>query len=372
MASAVSRDQFSQKLEALIESKREDNCFYFSQERFKVNSAKSKCSTPLDYRHLKRFDILKITEPSLCYHNLIGYVFDNSEERGAFDSLEREDVQEQDITLIEQADDADAFAEEVLSAAVSPTGVLEHISTPSHSRSSPRVSMTSAPQKRKRKGEDTDLMGEVKSILQHISQRLGQTREKSSNQIFGEYVASKLDRITDSEIGDEVEAEIRPSSAEEWKKLADDFYIMWNFPFCLGASGGKHADFEAPKSVGSFYYNYKRRKSIVLLGLVDANYKFLYVDVGVNGRVSDVFRESSLRKGIDRNILDFPEDSFLPNSNIKIPYVIVCEHAFPLTKKTIKPYPQRGLSNEKRIFNYHVSRPRRTVENAFGILVSRF
>ncbi|CAH1959621.1 unnamed protein product [Acanthoscelides obtectus] len=41
-----------------------------------------------------------ITEPSLWYHNLIGYVFDNSEERGAFDSLESEDVQEQDITLM--------------------------------------------------------------------------------------------------------------------------------------------------------------------------------------------------------------------------------------------------------------------------------
>ncbi|CAH2011409.1 unnamed protein product [Acanthoscelides obtectus] len=65
--------------------------------------------------------------------------------------MESEDVQEQDITLIEQADDADVFAEEVLSAAVSPSGVLEDISTTSHSRSSSRVSMRSTPQKRKRK-----------------------------------------------------------------------------------------------------------------------------------------------------------------------------------------------------------------------------
>ncbi|CAH2010800.1 unnamed protein product, partial [Acanthoscelides obtectus] len=141
-----------------------------------------------------------ITELSLWYHNLIGYVFDNSEQRGAFDFLESEDVQEQDIPLIEPADDADAFAEEVLLAAVSPSGVLENISTPSHSRSSSRVSMRSAPQKRKRKEDDTDLMGEVKSTLQHLSQRLGQTREKSSNQIFEEYVASMLDPITDSEV----------------------------------------------------------------------------------------------------------------------------------------------------------------------------
>ena len=34
MATAVNRDQFFQKLHALIESKREDNCFYFSQEKY--------------------------------------------------------------------------------------------------------------------------------------------------------------------------------------------------------------------------------------------------------------------------------------------------------------------------------------------------
>ncbi|VEN50590.1 unnamed protein product [Callosobruchus maculatus] len=161
-----------------------------------------------------------------------------------------------------------------------------------------------------------------------------------------------------------------PTSAQEWKRVADEFNVKWDFPICLGALDGKHIDFEAPKSAGSFYYNYKGRNSIVLLGLTDANYKFLYVDVGVNGRVSDggVFRESSLKKGIDRKILNFPEDSLLPNSTIKVPYVIVCDDAFPLTNRLMKPYPQRGLSTEKRIFNYRLSRARRTVENAFGIL----
>lgn len=38
----------------------------------------------------------------------------------------------------------------------------------------------------------------------------------------------------------------------------------------------------------------------------------------------------------------------------------------------MKPYPQRNLNEEQRIFNYRLSKGRRISENVFGILTSRF
>ncbi len=78
-----------------------------------------------------------------------------------------------------------------------------------------------------------------------------------------------------------------PMSAQEWKTVADQFGDRWEMPHAIGAIDGKHVPIKCPERSGSLFYNYKGFYSIILLALVDADYKFLWVDVQQNGSLSD-------------------------------------------------------------------------------------
>lgn len=167
-----------------------------------------------------------------------------------------------------------------------------------------------------------------------------------------------------------------PETENEWLAVAKEFEENWNFPHAIGAMDGKHVCLQAPLNSGTEFYNYKHFSSIVLLVLVDANYNFMYVNVGCQGRISDggVFKNTSLYRNLENKSLNLPKPEILQTPyNMKVPYMILCDKAFALSEYTMKPFsgnPERG--SIERIFNYRLSRARRVVENAFGILSSVF
>jgi len=111
-----------------------------------------------------------------------------------------------------------------------------------------------------------------------------------------------------------------------------------------------------------------------MTALADACYRFMYVDFGSYGRISDggVFNLCNLSTALETDRLHIPHNRKLPNSEISSPFVIVADEAFALKKYLMKPYASRNLSVMQRVFNYRLSRARRVVENAFGIMCSRF
>ena len=130
-----------------------------------------------------------------------------------------------------------------------------------------------------------------------------------------------------------------------------------------------------PPNGGSAYFNYKHFHSIVLLGLVDSDYKFLNIDVGATGAGSDggVFQRTDLREVFDDGSVGLPPPSPLPGTDEPpVGYFMVGDDAFPLRPWLMKPLSLRGMTEEQRIYNYRISRARRVVENAFGILSARW
>ena len=171
-----------------------------------------------------------------------------------------------------------------------------------------------------------------------------------------------------------------PPTTEEWRKIEQDFSDLWNFPNCVGALDGKHVAMTMPPGSGSLFFSYKHTFSINLIALVDAHYCFIFVDIGQCSSNVDrpVFQKSEFGKFYTKDQLNVPGPKYLPRAKYlgPMPHVIVADEAFLLCPTIRRPFPRgRNVARMPRphqVFNYHLSRARRIVENTFGILAQHF
>lgn len=96
----------------------------------------------------------------------------------------------------------------------------------------------------------------------------------------------------------------------------------------------------------------------MLLAVVDANSRFMLVDIGAAGRNSDstLFISSPIRRYLESSASEIPGPAQLNNVG-EVPYVILADGGFGLSDYVLTPFPAPTTNTADRAtFNTHLSR----------------
>ena len=188
-------------------------------------------------------------------------------------------------------------------------------------------------------------------------------------------IVSETCRVIVNTLWDESVGKLLPKSEEDFTNLIAKFGEEWQFPYVFGAIDGSHLPIKCCRGGAKArkqYFNFKGFYSIVLIALVDAQYRFIWASVGAPGNTHDstLFQSTRLWKQIS-------DGDIVPNlvhqvKDVEVPPLILGDGAFPLRPWIMKPHGDAVLSREKRYFNFRLSRARLVTEGAFGRLKSRF
>jgi len=108
--------------------------------------------------------------------------------------------------------------------------------------------------------------------------------------------------------------------------------------------------------------------------VADSESKFIFKDKRSYGKQSDggIFSASTLYYFLEDFESTLPKTVSFEGSAAEMPFVILGDEAYPLKTYLMKPLVRKVLSCEEHDFNYRLSRARRCVECAFGILTAKW
>ena len=132
----------------------------------------------------------------------------------------------------------------------------------------------------------------------------------------------------------------------------------WNFPNCLYAIDGKHVIIQTPENSAPFI-KYWGTFSIILMMVVDADYKFITVVICSYGSHSDicVFNNTKFTEKLKTGKLNIRDLHTLPGDDageIK-PFVFLWNEAFPLKADLLRASSRKNrkeLDYEMKIYNH--------------------
>ncbi len=115
------------------------------------------------------------------------------------------------------------------------------------------------------------------------------------------------------------------TTPQDWMVVAKQMSRRRQYHHCLGAIDGKHVAIWKLMKAGSYYFNYQNFHSIVLMALLDGDYKFIWVDVGSNGPSSDaqIFEDYELKHAIEQDVIGLPPADHLRDDDKDTPIFLL-------------------------------------------------
>ena len=166
-----------------------------------------------------------------------------------------------------------------------------------------------------------------------------------------------------------------PKTRKEFLDKMVEMESRWQFPCCFGAIDGCHVPIKCPaggRESNKEYHNFKNFYSVVLMAIVDSQYRFTWASCGFPGNSHDslIFQSTNLYSEIVKgNVIPSIAKK---EGDVEIPPVILGDSAFPFKTWLLKPYTNAVLSADQRYFNYRLSRARMVTEGAYGRLKGRW
>ena len=166
-----------------------------------------------------------------------------------------------------------------------------------------------------------------------------------------------------------------PRNEEEFREKILDMEEFRQFPCSWAAIDGCHIPLKCPTGglqANKEYHNFKNFYSVVLMGMVDARRRFVWVSYGFPGNSHDsiIFQSTSLWSKITggQTIPDIGKDV----EGVKVPPLMLGDSAFPFQSWLMKPYTSAVLTPSQQYFNYRLSRARMVIEEAYGELKGKW
>ncbi|CAL9692929.1 unnamed protein product [Knipowitschia caucasica] len=170
----------------------------------------------------------------------------------------------------------------------------------------------------------------------------------------------------------DLQGELCPPSSQLWTTTEEEFRRRWDFPLCCGALDGRQVLLRSPPCSGS------QSSSVVILAVVDARGRFLQVEVGGLGRVSDegLLESSMLGQALCENRLLLPPPATLPGGAHRglQPHVFVADDSFTLRSNIMRPFTGQAKRQgpRRRVFNLRLTRALCPANTAFNRLAKHW